>query len=563
MTPWLAIRLELWREVRARWGLLLLAPAALLVGEIVPDTYRAAWSGFALERMLPLLAMLLAARTGGKADAFWRGLRGPAWARVAAFTGLHLAVLLGCAGIVWLRLATYGEGTLSQALRAKGQIIDPLELTALILAAYGVTAAARALVSGVAVILAPILAGLILGFTLWVSHYLQLWPLWGSIPYRMLLLGMAGLALAWWWERRFGAWGAAVKRHGPWQGAAALLAFLLLNVGGEAVTRSPCLANTRIEGVSPDGRRVLRIASWKGWNTHGGRAWLWEDGQERLLPYLGVEDASLGPHGAYALRLSGGPEGGVRLILVGPSGRERQIEVRDGIPGFGDWQPDGTALELRQRVDTSHGTRAMTTILSVNGEDRALGEGTTDLVWAGDSIIALSSGRVLHDDRPVRGFPARAELELLGGLLIKEVVRESEHPVKRERYREGLWRIRGTAAERLHEPVNMDRIGTARTGGRCFADEGDHWTCWVEKGEPVAHPEAGEIPWSLEPLLLLRYLPPKRFRTREGTSWHPEEGWEGAALLDAQTLRLVYPDAVVDLHAEGSQTAHGLRGWGW
>lgn len=277
MTPLQTFSLSIWREWRARWPVFALAAACALLPAVLPERQAGGWALFALLLVLPALVCFSAAGGSAAPDAFWRGLGGPAWARSNGATVVHLLAFVPPI-MALSRVDPPGEGGV------------PIYFGVL-LALYGATRAARALSSGVPVLLGPILVSA--GFIGWslLSARLDLHQAEVSVAPRGAVLGVLGLLGAIWLDARFGAWSAGLRRGtvaaalGLGLGAPALGAVSELGIGW--------LGSPGSRVLDFDATRVLR-AHWRG-EGKLNRAWFTLETSGRTLDLGQAEWAALGP----------------------------------------------------------------------------------------------------------------------------------------------------------------------------------------------------------------------------------------------------------------------------
>lgn len=288
-----SLRFSAFREIRARWPLLLALPIVFAVSALLPNPYDEAWSLFSLLVASPAILVLLAAGGPAAADPFWRGLRGSAVASVGMRASLHLLPVL-----VLAPLALGHTGIFSENLLETWPIVL-LYLFQVTL--YSTTLAARSLTSGFAVLAGPLMAVLVLAAGTWVNVAERFIPLQWSLAGRMAALSSLALVLACVWEGRDGVWGTSLRRRGLLALVPALL-FLAVSVGLEVGLRVPMPGHLHVLGASDGGSRVALKSDWllHQFNPEEslGRAWIWKDGHLRALEGVGVEAVVFGPEGS-------------------------------------------------------------------------------------------------------------------------------------------------------------------------------------------------------------------------------------------------------------------------
>ena len=347
MNALLTARLAAWREVHARWPLFLIAPLLLVLTAPRKEEVRDAVGMFVLFVMLPPLTVYLAARPGAKADAFWRGLGGPAWASLAGSVGLHGAVLVTTA---LAAMPAWKGGLGGSAHPEVFALILAIPLAFLVL--YATTAAARAfsgggvVIAGVIVGVAVLVAGTVLSFSIWK------WSPALTLLVRTLLLVVVSGALAVYGETFFGAWGGAVRRRATAVGMLAVALVLGVPLALDAadvghVFRSRLFLNE----VSSDGASAAYGSG--GWGEE------WWMSSRRAVQWTPGGSALVGPAGAWGVIV--GPRGAVAMSVVHPdslvdrsytwmrtaSGVERTCEGMAPVYQSA-WRADGEALALRR-----------------------------------------------------------------------------------------------------------------------------------------------------------------------------------------------------------------------
>lgn len=456
MTAKRTFLLSMWREWHARWGIFVLAVACSVGSLAVPARWVEGWSLFVLTMVLPGFAALAAAGGGRAADPFWRGLGGPSWARWAGGRAVHL---LG----IGLPMGILGV-----------EVVPSLPAYfALVLALYGPLTAARALTSGIAVLLGPVVALGVVAGGAGIGWALQLWEVEDALLARLVAVGAVSLALAPWLDARFGPWGASVQRGA---GRAIVGVVALVLSGGatfELVAGSFLDSGAYVQDF--DAERVLRVR-WRGTGWLA-RAWvtLEADGAERDLgPGF---DGALGPHGAWSVARGSVAWVGHHLEATGGSlelhapGGDVVCEGADGCWRW-SWRPDGNAVAVScgaqtWRLDASGGCEAT----------------AADIAWLGDREVRSDAGRVTIDGRDVGRLDA--EVSLFGGGSV--VVATGLRSVRGER---PVWRIddagvhlfggRGVGAYQAGG-LTCARSSQDRTAG----EAGPAHVCWRPDGSTV------------------------------------------------------------------------------
>ncbi len=539
-----AARLAAWRELRARWPLLLAGPALWAFGAAVPDYYRAGWDAFLLVLLLPVLCGLLAVRGGAAADNWWRGLGGPGWARLAGTAAVQLPPLVFTAGMAQLRLVLAGSSIMG------GELSDYV-IHFVLVAVYAVGLASRSLCAGLPTLAGFLGASLALAAGLVASSWLRLLPYELGLALRLGLLALGGLALAAVWEGRLGPWGAAVRRHGRWAGPLALLVFALLCVGGEAALRIPHRGSIYSGDIilAEDGSRVLRI-------TSRGRAWLWQDGRDRLLADRFVCVGYLGPWGSLALKLTrGGRDGPFALLLRDARGRSQECSF----PTTSEprWRPDGLALSVR-------GWNGRTYLLDLDQGCQLQTSDIRGIRWLGPRQLVTKTDGLYLDGKYLEDVPWPSRVRAVSSTHLVTQRYQERAPPRRgyQNLEKTLFAIREDGVERVTEledwyvTATPERICTHARSSKIRP-----WRCWDQDGETVHHPPEGYY-WRSAPDLAWRPDPQGvQFTDTVGRYWIRPDEYIDFTRLDPDRLRVLAEDAVIDLHADGSRTEHRLRSW--
>jgi hypothetical protein len=455
MNTALTFRLAVWREWRARRALFVVAGGCIGVGRLLPERGATVWDTFALWWLLP--ALLLLAASGGSAapDSFWRGLGGSAWARAAGTTAIHLVGF----GLPMLAL---GLGYWAGDPRGFGNYL------ALLLAGYGSIRVARAVTSGIPVLLGPLVA-----WGLQVPGWLVYLPPWahGAHPWRLAGLGCLGIVLAPWLDARFGAWGAAVGRGV--RRRLALIAVLAL-VGNCAAKRTArALSDSGVTIADFDAHHVLRLR----WPGHAriakASATLEESGDEMLaccIPGQSATAGTLGPHGAYALAIREvarhGDTSRTPTPVVALGGATGTLDC----PAVGEdwcviraWRADGDAVAATCGNDTW--------IADVHAGCEKVPDAS--VAWLGEHRVVARGGVVTIADHEVGRIAE--DLLLVGG---EGVVFATTH----SRDSRHVWKVDDAGLL----PVESD--GPARVhivdGAACVFADG-HDRCWRPDGSVV------------------------------------------------------------------------------
>jgi len=576
VSPWLTARLAAWRELRARWPLLLLGPGFWALGQTIPVRSRPGWDLFLLALLLPGLSLLLAGRGSAASDRWWRGLGGPAWARLLGQLGAQLPPLVFTAGMAWMRLATDGGG-LNVGRGVLGSAVPNHVLILALPALYFVGLAARGLRAGFPLLAGPMLAALMLAASMLANDWLRLLPTWLGLSMRLGLLALFGLFFALRWEARLGPWGAAVRRSGRWSWALAALAFLLISTAVEGALRSPHLHSVRDVEISRDGSAVLRLTRQRDpLFARGGRAWLWRIGGERLLPQKGVNKAELGPQGAVLLAVARPTLSGTMhdFVLLDAQGREARCEgfthtdpaQLGRTPFLAQWSPTGTVAAFlpREWLSFGEGTRRFF-LLDADKGCQPQDPEVRDILWLDDAMLVQRDEGYTLDGRALNGLPEGAILHALDGSRLATLKLQDSESDEAQGKRVAIYRIyelRGSQASLL---VSFNsREGTYTEDGYCLRSPTlrDSYRCQTWDGQTL-DVSKGRREWirSLSPLLI-EDLDSDHVTGPQDRRWQlPRFTVTRFAPLDPDTLRSVTAQAVIDLHADGSRTVRPLRGW--
>lgn len=339
MTAWHTFRLAAWREARTRWWVHLVAPGLALAHFVL--YVRLDLTSFFAGFIVPMAA-LVATRGAGPADAFWRGLGGPGWARVA------------------------GSAVVSLPPLAAAWAVNQAPSVGWMGVLWGAVTVARTFVAGPALLAAPLIALVAAGFV-------------GILlPGSWEFLAVPGaLALAMVAEGRVGVWTFRVRPSLRWGLASALLAPPFVGVGLLFT-----LPRTSLQVVSDGEVLIQRRSAWRGL-----RVAVWRDGEERQVEAAGSRDAWLGPAGSVLLEF---PE---EVVLVSAAG-DRSACVWERVKGAApSWRADGRAV----LVDTPTG------LVEVADGCRSL-DGLHQPGWLGDEPVGVRGDVLVVGEREVT-FP--------------------------------------------------------------------------------------------------------------------------------------------------------------
>lgn len=239
---------------------------------------------------------LRAIRARNAGDAWWRGVGGPAWARVA---GWWLPIVgTGWMACLVLAILANGPADYGQSWSRTGLIWAQEE--ALVYLAVGIAgmAPARALLSGARAWAGPALFAALYAAGAAGHDATAGWAEEdsGRIVGTVLVLAGFGIAIV---AERVGPWQAAWRPR--WLAVAAVPTTLVgLAAGVEAAWPWP---TGRLRGVSlsADGNTVVRRYTASESPYSSGRAWRWRYGVQTRLPGAHISEVSLGAHGAVAL----------------------------------------------------------------------------------------------------------------------------------------------------------------------------------------------------------------------------------------------------------------------
>ena len=373
MTALRTVGLAAWRELFRGWPIYLLVPAFLLAGQGMQDPIATAWWMFTAALILPTVCAVTAASGSGTADAFWRGLGGPAWARLLGRQLVHaIYITLSSAAV----LSNLVEVDLIEGqLTASDPEVLLLGLLALYGAIYTSTAAARTRLSGMALLAGPLVAGTSIGVSVAAGNWL--YGDW-SEPFSLLARTVAFSAVSLWaayrWESRMGVWGAAIQRE-RWAHLAGLFAIVGGLIGAEGLWSLGVLPPGYVGAqIAPDAsvavfRNDLRLSG-------ESRVWLWTpDSGLHRMPGEPVTDVLAGPSGA--------------VVTVSPGRTTTLHQGGDSVACDGvasthaiDWRADGRAALLA----SSEGQRLLADV----------GTGTCapsqGIGWLEDDLVTVDGG---------------------------------------------------------------------------------------------------------------------------------------------------------------------------
>ncbi|MES2638745.1 MAG: hypothetical protein V4850_04665 [Myxococcota bacterium] len=312
MNAWTTFRLAAWRELWGRWPLHVVAPVLGALGALFPDDLLL--KGFILLLLFGVVGVIA---SGGRvaADAFWRGLGGAGWARVAGAMAVQVPPLVVAVALLQGRTAA-----------------------GILAVVYTSVLLARTLGGGLLLLFLP-LGTMVVILVLWL---LSLWLLFRGDgvffgwTVAASLLAVVGALCA---EQR----GEGARRGPRWArwtriGAVSVATLWIAAMGLSAVP----FGAVPVSSFTPSASGAVLLLPIGKIASLYSRATLWEAGQRRSIGPRGALGGHLGPDGAAILHMS--PSINAQL-LVAPDGATQAcvVPAPRGSLEY-SWRADGRAV---------------------------------------------------------------------------------------------------------------------------------------------------------------------------------------------------------------------------
>jgi hypothetical protein len=312
VSAWTTFRLAAWRELWGRWPLHVVAPVLAAIGALFPDELFL--KGFILLLLSGVVGVIA---SGGRvaADAFWRGLGGPGWARLAGAMAVQVPPLVFAVAVL--------EG------RTSAVVLCVLYTSVLL---------ARTLGGGLLLLFLP-LGTIVVILVLWL---LSLWLLfrgegvffgWSAAA---SLLAVVGALRA---EHR----GEGARRGPRWArwtriGAGSVATLWIAAMGLSAVP----FGAVPMSSMAPTASGAVLLLPFGKISSLYTRADLWRDGQRRTIGPRGTLGGRPGPDGAAILHMSPSIN---EQLLVAPDGATQACVVPAPRTFLEySWRADGRAV---------------------------------------------------------------------------------------------------------------------------------------------------------------------------------------------------------------------------
>jgi len=485
MDAWTTFRLAVWRELNARWVLLLALPLAWAAGALIDETYRAAWDLFTLLLLVPGVTAVVAARSPGTTDAFWLGLGGPERARIAGLLTVQLPALALPTLLIHRRWA------LVEAVDSFDAAELLVALLALVSVLYSAIFAARSVTSGPAVIAGPlaVLAAAAVTSALWPFNPGT--PLMSAAILAALGMGALGLLFGWRWQSRLGVWGASVRGGARARvGATSVGAAILMGSVAAVLPVAPQGSDEGYEVSShPGAEGALYVPSdyWKAWWRRSGTTLRWTPEGYAPIGGWGAMDGKLGPGGAVAMVRAPSPFSGAwEASLNAPDGR-RVTCALEGQSWLEGWRADGGAVLLARGGDYQ--------VMDIEAGCGRL-FAADDAAWSGDTLVTIEDKQVFLDGVLAGDFQDADHIfpMSLGEAGVVSATWSRPRAVR-------SFRIEAGGLTPLFEREEGYKHFGIYSGGFCLGTPEEGWRCLLTDGRSADFPLTE---WPLTPTITVR-----------------------------------------------------------